>query len=137
MARIRLSRDQHRHEGRDPAANHPGYTPATFRGLTERQWFIGLLVVSGLLLLITFRGCILPSGVGPKSKPAVQPTGSAQPVQPASGPEYTVQAGDTLSKIAQKFNVSVEQLAQANNIDLNSRVILRVGQTLKIPQPTP
>lgn len=138
MARVRLSRDakdRAAEKDANPAANHPGYSPPTFRGLTERQWFIGLLVVSGLLLLITFRGCILPSGVGPKSKPPPKATPTAEAsAQPASGAEYTVQGGDTLSLIARKFNITVDQLAQANNIDLSGRVILRVGQTLKIPK---
>lgn len=44
--------------------------------------------------------------------------------------EYTIARGDTLSAIAQRFNVSVFQLQQANN--LNGHVI-KVGQTLKIP----
>ncbi len=44
--------------------------------------------------------------------------------------EYIIARGDTLSAIAQRFNVSVFQLQQANN--LNGHVI-KVGQTLKIP----
>lgn len=105
------------------------------RGLSERQWFIGLLVVSGLLLLFTFRGCILPSGVGPKSPPAVQVSPQATPsAAPVAGGEYTVEAGDTLSEIAQKTGTTVEALAAANDINLDQRIILRVGQKLKIPQ---
>jgi LasA protease len=51
---------------------------------------------------------------------------------------YAVQSGDWLSKIARKYGVSVETLAQVNNIvDVND---LKVGQTLTIPvvppQPT-
>lgn len=121
---------------RNPAEKHPGYTPGevVWKGLTERQWFIGLLVVSGLLLLFTFRGCILPSGVGPKSKPSPKPSATAAPtVQPQAANEYTVEAGDTLSGIAKKTGTTLEALAQANDIDLNNRVALRVGQKLKIP----
>ena len=44
--------------------------------------------------------------------------------------EYTVSKGDTLYSIAKKYNVSVSNLLQANN--LNSS-ILSVGQVLKIP----
>lgn len=44
---------------------------------------------------------------------------------------YTVQPGDTLTKIASRFNVTVEAIVQANNLkDANS---IRVGQTLVIP----
>ena len=43
---------------------------------------------------------------------------------------YVVQAGDTLSKIAKKYNVTLEQLMKWNNIkDPN---ILLVGQQLVI-----
>lgn len=139
MARVRLSKTHHAAESpagdKDPARNHPGRTPM-FRGLTERQWFIGLLVASGLLLLFTFRGCILPSGVGPKSKPSPKPspTATATPAPSQTATEYTVQAGDTLSKIAGRHGVTLEALAQANNIDLHKPVILHVGDKLRIPK---
>jgi len=44
--------------------------------------------------------------------------------------EYIIARGDTLSGIAQRFNISIVQLQQANK--LNGHVI-KVGQTLKIP----
>lgn len=44
--------------------------------------------------------------------------------------EYIIARGDTLSEIAKRFNVSVSQLEQLNN--LNSQTI-KVGQTLRIP----
>jgi peptidoglycan endopeptidase LytE len=44
---------------------------------------------------------------------------------------YTVKKGDTLGKIAQKFGVSVEELAKANN--LNPDTILSIDQQLVIP----
>jgi LysM repeat protein len=132
MARIRLSRDK-TDPVRDPAANHPGHTP-TFRGLTERQWFISALVVSGLLLLIAFRGCIVPSGVGPKTPVGSVPSAAPASSAPQPGGTYTVKSGDTLSKIAQENGTTVQALAAANGIDLNSRVILRVGQQLQIPK---
>ena len=42
---------------------------------------------------------------------------------------YTVQAGNTLSSIASKYSVTVEQLKQWNNLDSDNII---VGQTLKI-----
>lgn len=56
-------------------------------------------------------------------------------VRPASaqnsGPVYIVQAGDTLSSIASRFNISVNDLMTANNItDPN---LLAAGQQLLIP----
>lgn len=44
---------------------------------------------------------------------------------------YTVQSGDTLSEISQKFNTTVETLAQKNNI--NNVDVISVGQQLDIP----
>ncbi len=41
---------------------------------------------------------------------------------------YTVQRGDTLSKISLKYNVSISSLCQTNNIRKNS--LLKVGQKL-------
>ena len=149
---VRLTRDKPERERNEPShrtssaasgSREAGSTarttkPPVPRGLTERQWFITLLVVSGLLLLFTFRGCVLPSGVGPKSKPVAQPQTSATPAAPATNvTEYTVEAGDTLSEIAGKLGTTVPALAQANNIDLENNVILRVGQKLKVPANAP
>ncbi|WP_407536473.1 LysM peptidoglycan-binding domain-containing protein [Cetobacterium somerae] len=43
---------------------------------------------------------------------------------------YTVKAGDTLSNIAKKFNISVDYLAKINNIQ--NRNIISVNQKLNI-----
>lgn len=48
----------------------------------------------------------------------------------ASGSTYTVQSGDTLTRIALKTGVSVDALKQANGI---SGSAIRIGQTLKLP----
>lgn len=44
---------------------------------------------------------------------------------------YTVKTGDTLWSIAKSFNVSVDDLKNANNLTTN---LLTVGQNLTIPQ---
>jgi LysM repeat protein len=59
-----------------------------------------------------------------------------QPVQAAPAAAtcskmYTVVSGDTLSKIALQFNVTVQALADANN--LKEPYVIAVGQTLCIP----
>jgi LysM repeat protein len=48
-----------------------------------------------------------------------------------AGQTYTVQSGDNLSRIAQRFGVSLDDLMDANNIsDAN---VIRLGQVLVIP----
>ena len=46
---------------------------------------------------------------------------------------YTVQPGDTLSKIAKAFNVSVSELMRENG---KEDTILGIGETLFIPPPS-
>lgn len=43
---------------------------------------------------------------------------------------YTVKAGDTLSKIAKKYNTTYQELARKNNIKNPNKIY--VGQILKI-----
>jgi peptidoglycan-N-acetylglucosamine deacetylase len=57
-------------------------------------------------------------------------TASTATATPA-GQTYTVQSGDNLSRIAQRFGVSLDDLMDANNIsDAN---VIRLGQVLVIP----
>jgi LysM repeat protein len=51
---------------------------------------------------------------------------------PRQGVTYTVQSGDTLAGIAQRFNSSVRDIQNANKIADPTR--LQVGQVLFIPQ---
>ena len=44
---------------------------------------------------------------------------------------HTIQKGDTLWSLALKYSVSVELLAQKNNMSVNS--VLKLGNTLKVP----
>jgi LysM repeat protein len=69
-----------------------------------------------------------------ETKPAPAP-----PKPPVSGNTYTVKSGDTLTKIADDFDTTVEALAKLNGLkDPNS---LNVGQVLKVggtkPAPVP
>ncbi|HZD52775.1 MAG TPA: LysM peptidoglycan-binding domain-containing protein [Woeseiaceae bacterium] len=45
---------------------------------------------------------------------------------------YVISRGDTLSEIAQRYNVSLSVLRSTNNLSGDT---LRVGQTLNIPVP--
>ncbi len=66
----------------------------------------------------------------PASKPAPEKKAEAKP-KAATPTTYTVRSGDTLSKIAKKFGVTVSQLQKANN--LGSSTNIQISQKLKIP----
>ncbi|MCC6298675.1 MAG: LysM peptidoglycan-binding domain-containing protein [Anaerolineales bacterium] len=78
--------------------------------------------------------------------PLQTPGGLVAPLTPLPSPTpfaYTVQEGDTLSEIAERFRVSLDDL-QAANPEINANA-MSVGQVLKIPsnpdnpsgEPTP
>ncbi|MBV6452451.1 MAG: hypothetical protein MHPDNHAH_03208 [Anaerolineales bacterium] len=80
------------------------------------------------------------------SAPLQTPGGLVPPLTPLPSPTpftYTVQTGDTLSEIAERFRVSLDDL-QAANPEINANA-MSVGQVLKIPsnpdnpsgEPTP
>lgn len=68
--------------------------------------------------------------------PVASPT--AAPPSPTAGPvgapiTYTIQPGDSLSSIAQKFGITVDELVKANNIENPNEIF--AGQELTIPPP--
>ncbi len=79
----------------------------------------------------------LPPTITPT--PSVTPTPSATPTPTATPTplppiQYVVKRGDTLSQIAQQFDVTMDSI-----MDLNGRLsdAVYVGETLLIPHPTP
>ena len=68
-----------------------------------------------------------PEPVAEVKTPAAAPKATAPST---SEQTYTVVAGDTLKKIASKFNTSIEALEKANNLTGNS--IIRTGQILVV-----
>ena len=80
------------------------------------------LIYSGQVLVIPGPGTQPPATPPPATPPPATPP-------PTSG-TYVVQAGDTLSRIAIRFNTTVAALVQANNI-VNPNLIY-VGQVLQI-----
>jgi LysM repeat protein len=67
---------------------------------------------------------------GQATRPAVQTEFSDE--FPREGVTYTVQSGDTLSKIAERTNARVQDIVNANKISDPTKI--RVGQSLFIPQ---
>jgi LysM repeat protein len=76
----------------------------------------------------------------PPPTPTPGPTPTPKPGEPTQTPSpfilYTVQSGDTLSTIAEDYNISVDDLREANDIPANSENI-QADQVLTIPQYTP
>lgn len=70
------------------------------------------------------------------SSPAAAADGTGAPgeavpsMSPPRPPEYIVEKGDAIAKIARKFNMSSDQLKAANGLTSD---VIRIGQTLKIP----
>jgi LysM repeat protein len=67
----------------------------------------------------------------PPTVTAPPPTATATPAAGNKAKTYRIQSGDTLSGIAQRFNVSLDALLAANRITANAT--LRIGQELVIP----
>ncbi len=59
---------------------------------------------------------------------------SAAPLASPTRIRYKVQPGDTLSTIAEKYDVSVASIMRANNMKTD---VIRIGDELIIPAPTP
>lgn len=73
--------------------------------------------------------------VEPTPEPVVEtptePTAAPTPAAVAGAATYTVQPGDNLFRIALRHNLTVQALAQANNI--TNPGLIQVGQVLSIP----
>ena len=62
-----------------------------------------------------------------------KPSPAQGAIERKAGKTHTVQAGDTLSRIAALYKISVEAIEKENGITTYS--MIRVGQILKIPAP--
>lgn len=68
---------------------------------------------------------------GKRPPQVVKPTSAVSAAQTKATPQtYTVQKGDTLKKIAKKFNTTVAALQKLNNI--KNPNLIRVGQKLRV-----
>ncbi len=79
-----------------------------------------------------------PSGGGTPHAGAATPgaTAAASGTPGGSGSEYTVRSGDTACSIARAHDISVAELAQANNMTKDQIARLSINQLLKIPSGT-
>lgn len=76
---------------------------------------------------------------GPVSSPPPFPSPSPSPSPALAPPQqrtHTVEGGDTLNRIAQRYGVTVDSIVQANGFADRNR-ILRIGERLVIPDSPP
>jgi LysM repeat protein len=68
----------------------------------------------------------------PGCEKPTSPAPAGATTAPGAPQTYTIQAGDTLGRIATRFGVTVQELVKANNF-ANESVILNIGQVITIP----
>ena len=68
------------------------------------------------------------SGTAPSGTTASGATGTTSP----DGSTYTVASGDSLASIANRFNVSLDDLLEANP-DIENQDVISIGQVINIP----
>ncbi len=95
--------------------------------------------VDSASLVVTGQGPV-PTAASTTAAPPTQPAGTVGPV-PTISPDattYTIVAGDTLSLIAQRYNLTLDQLL-ALNPGLTRESVIQVGQVINVSgqAPTP
>jgi hypothetical protein len=96
-------------------------------------------------ILLFFLPSLLGIGsnqAGASPSPSVAASAAAASIAPTPVPEatqqtYTVQSGDTMSKIAKKFGVPLQTLIDANKTAIPNPDKLKLGQVVIIPGATP
>jgi LysM repeat protein len=76
-----------------------------------------------------------PSIVSGGSVPSPSLAGNGSSGPPPSFQQYTVKAGDTVTKIARKYSLKSWELLLANPVLADNPDNLKIGLTLNIPQP--
>jgi LysM repeat protein len=96
-----------------------------------------IIAVGGVFAFNSIKAGQSASNKGATSPPAAQGAAQSKPspakevVEGWAGKTHTVQAGDTLSRIAGLYKISIELIEKENGITTYS--MIRVGQVLKIP----
>jgi LysM repeat protein len=96
-------------------------------------------VVPGLLKVGDDGGLGGGGGSSPSPATSIAPSPSAAPATPAAPtPQvYVVKQGDTLSKIAKKFGLTIDELIEANQTTIKDPDKIGLGDQIIIPAPSP
>ncbi|WP_462410331.1 C40 family peptidase [Neobacillus sp. Marseille-QA0830] len=99
-----------------------------------QQWnnLSSTLIYAGQVLNVSAPGSS-SSTSAPVAAPATQPAAAAPAAQTSTAGEYTIVSGDSLSKIAAKFNTTVQELKTLNGLTSDR---IYAGKTLKVPGQT-
>lgn len=112
---------------------------ASLPGLPRLAVIAGAIAIAALILFMlpALLGIGGPSSTPKPSASAAAPSTSAAPTTPpAPTPTvYVVKSGDTMSKIAKKFGVSLDDLIAANKNTIKNPDKLLVGNEVIIPLP--
>jgi LysM repeat protein len=73
-----------------------------------------------------------PAAVQPTVAPTVAPTAVPQPTARPNQREHTIQSGDSLWAISQRYGTTMDAIVAANNLP-GRNANLRIGQVLVIP----
>jgi hypothetical protein len=100
------------------------------------------LAGAALFFLPSFLGFGGPGGGASPTPSSGASAAASIPVEPTALPAatptiYTVQANDTMSRIAKKFNVPLADLIAANQATIPDPDKLKIGDTVIIPTATP
>ena len=117
-------------------------TRAGMPGLPRVAVLVGALAVAALALfmlpaLLGFGGgggtsSPNPSASGPHASTSVAPTVQPGPTQQV----YVIKQGDTLSKIAKRFGLTLDELLAANKDTITNPNKIAIGDTIIIPLPS-
>lgn len=115
-------------------------------GLPRVAVLAGALAIAALALF--FLPALLGVFGGGDAQPSPSPTPSpsvtvgSPTIQPSTGPApavstYVIKTGDTLSKVAADFGLTLEQLMEANAATITDPDLIAVGDEILIPIPPP
>jgi LysM repeat protein len=119
-------------------------TRARLPGIPRIAVLAGALGAAALALF--FLPALLGVGGGGGTGSSASPSRSAAvatatpaptPIPEPTAQTYVIKSGDTLLKIAKKFDVTVEELLAANKATIKNKDKIKVGQEIVIPVPTP